>query len=263
VSKSAFDEQKVRDLAEIPVQPSRGRRESFFPFKKNWRSFGLALQRAQRAFDQSLQQQRIEGHCTQLKLVFEEQRRFLSRYNSMICSWQSLSELAKKDIAARAEHFLAIRELGDDEHQLAQRSRQSADALVVHFDNILTAVQEAAAANGRATLEEDPSKKKDRLGAKSLAPLREFTYVLKLHWDRTMMKSVGPDFKKKFAFSRSHELVFEAVSVLTDNYSELEVKRIIRSVQVRNYDPNEFRMPLPGGVNLLEVLRPELAPSPR
>ena len=203
------------------------------PFDNDKRAFGRALQRAEGAYNGSLQEQCVVDHCTQLKSVFEEEQKFSHQYSKMICAWKSMTELARNDIAATADYLLAIREHGDDEQLLARRSQNTPEALVAHFDNILTAIQKAADINGRATFLVDPSRKKDSLGNKSMAPLREFSYQLKLHWDKTMTKSIGPEFNKKFAFSIAHKLVFKAIRVLTDKYTELEVVRIIRSLQTR------------------------------
>jgi hypothetical protein len=70
---------------------------------------------------------------------------------------------------------------------------------------------------------------------------------------------MGTEFDKKFAFSTAHELVFKAITTLTNNYNKLEVTRIIRSLQTSNYNPETFRTPPPEGIALLKLLRPQLA----
>ena len=259
VKVSKFDADKVRELAEIPIQPSRGRRQSFLPFENDKLAFRRALQRAERAYDKASQQQSVEEHCIQLKSVFQEEKRFAHECLQMICAWKNVTELARKDIAATADYLSAVRQHGDHEELLASRSQIAPEALVAHLTSIITDIQTAADTNGRATLLIEPRRKKDKLGKKSMAPVREFSYQLKLHWDKTMRKTMGTEFDKKFAFSTAHELVFKAITTLTNNYNKLEVTRIIRSLQTSNYNPETFRTPPPEGIALLKLLRPQLA----
>ena len=72
-----------------------------------------------------------------------------------------------------------------------------------------------------------------------------------------MKHSHGADFDKKLAFSVAGEFIFQAIKCLTNDYTKLEVKRIIRSLQSKNYDPACFRETIPSD-ELLEVLAPQL-----
>lgn len=259
---SPFDHKTVRELAQIQVKPSRGGREDFRPFEDE-HAFSRALKRAEKAYHKSLDRQCFLDQCLQLQPVFLEQRQFSRQYDRIVRAWKDMSDLGKSDIAATADYFLAIKEHGDDESALANRVLNSPLALVTYFEDILTAIQKAAHINGRATFQVGPSKKKDRLNNKSMAPLREFSYQLKLHWDNTMRSTAGSDFNKKFAFSIAHELVFRAICKLTSKYNKLEVTRIIKSLQAKDYDPKAFREPLPRGVETLKILRPQLVHQAR
>jgi hypothetical protein len=257
---SAFSQGKVAELAQIPVQPSRGSRQSSKPFLNDQPALLLALHRAENAYHETMHQTRILDHYTKLKSVFEEQKRFLLDYSRVLHAWKSMSDLARKDLAATADWFLAFEELGDNELLLASRSQKSPEDLIAQFDRIVAAIQRALHDNACETEYVIPSsKKKDLLNGKSLAPLREFTYQLKLHWDETMQKSKGQEFHKQFAFSIAHGIVFAAIQPLTKDYNKDEVLRIIRSLQKANYDPNEFRDRVPGGlITMLKMFRPQL-----
>lgn len=112
---SAFDQQKVRELAQIQVQPSRGHRQGIRPFDDE-PALGRALKRAENAYHKSLERQCILDHYLQLQSVFEEQRRFSRQYDKMVRAWKDMTDLGKGDIAATADYFLAIKEHGEDEN---------------------------------------------------------------------------------------------------------------------------------------------------
>ena len=202
-----------------------------------------ALVRAEKAYDSAVEHEAILEHCLQLKNIFEEQKIFFRKFDQMLRAWKSLSFLAKNDLAEVANYFLAISEYGENEELLATRPPASVETLVAQFDEVFCAIHRAA--NAPDSLKVSPSKKTDRLSKGSVAPLREFSYVLKRHWDSTMRNAAGPNFNKKFPFSIAHNIVFAALGALTDKYTELDVARIIRSLQTSNYNPETFRTPLP------------------
>jgi len=78
---SRFDENDIRKLASMSVRSCRGRREQIFPFRNKEPALRRALVRAETAYDKSLKQQTIIDHCLYLKSIFEEEKRFATKFN--------------------------------------------------------------------------------------------------------------------------------------------------------------------------------------
>jgi hypothetical protein len=257
---SQFNNNELTKIANIPVLPCRGRRERFLPFLNKKPALLKALVRAEKAYDSALKKEAIIDHCLHLKTIFEEQKIFFKKFDQMLRAWKSLPLIAKNDLAEVANYFLAITQHGGNEELVATRPPASAETLIAQFDEVFFAIHRAA--NAPDNFKDSPSKKKDRINNRSVTPLREFSYVLKLHWDSSMRSVAGPEFDKKFPFSIAHDIVFAAVGVLTEKYTKFDVARIIRSLQTLNYSPESFRTPLPEGLSSLKFLRPQLAIFP-
>jgi hypothetical protein len=251
-----FDNKEVSKLAKIPVRACRGRRELLLPFLNIEAVLQEAPISAETVFEKAVEQDNIIDHCLLLKTIFEEEKRFSKKLDQMLRAWKKLTPIARNDLAELAGYFISIEEHGED-----ARSPESAGAIVAQFEQIIRSFHRAA--NSQDFFEDVPSKKKDRLNNRSVAPLREFVYLLKLLWDDTMRNNLGSEFDKVFPFSVAREIVFAAVGVLTKKYTKLDITRMIRSVQEANYNPESYRTLLPEGFSLLKIMRPQLAaPSP-
>ena len=95
-----------------------------------------------------------------------------------------------------------------------------------------------------------------------MAPLRDFAYELKLYWDVTISELLGSGAYKTLAFSTARIFVFEAMKLVSSEYSQLDVTRIIRSLQTTNYDPDKSSESIPYDITTLTLFRPALAYTP-
>jgi hypothetical protein len=173
-----------------------------------------------------------------------------------------MTDLAKADFAECMAYQFALQKYGDDEVALATRPKEELNVLVARCDQLLTAITINAKANADTHIAIKPSKKKDRLNNKSMTPLRDFAYELKLYWDLTISQLIGSNSGKTLAFSTARTFVFEAVKLVSTDYRQLDVTRIIRSLQTKSYDPSEFSESIPYELAALQLFRPALAYSP-
>lgn len=257
-----FTKRTVSELARISIYPSRGNRKPVLPFHKAEPGLRDALQSAERAYHRSCQTEDLISHCLKLNAAFKEQSRLAGHCTHLLNAWEKMSDLAKKDYAESIDYQLAVQKYGDDEVALAARQKEQPADLVARCHQLLTTIAFAATMNGQAHILIDPSKKRDRLSEKSFVPLREFAHKLKLHWDLTMCELVGPDYNKTLAFSTAHGFVFQAMKLVSRDYNLDEVKRIIRSLQAKGYDPGRFSESIPYNIKTLLLFRPALAYSP-
>ena len=257
-----FTKRAVGELARIPIYPSRGNRKPVLPFHKAERGLRDALQRAERAYQRSCQTEDLVAHCLRLNSVFKEQSRLAGHCIHLLNAWKEMTDLAKKDLAKSIDYQLAVQEYGDDEVALATRPKEHLENLVARCDQLLTTITVAAKVNGQSHIIIKPSKKKDRLSEKSVAPLRDFAYELKLYWDVTISELLGSGAYKTLAFSTARIFVFEAMRLVSSEYSQLDVTRIIRSLQATNYDPGKSSESIPYDITTLALFRPALTYSP-
>lgn len=257
-----FTKRVVSGLALIPIYPSRGNRNPVQPFHKAERGLRDALQRAERAYHRSCQTEAHIAHCLRLNSVFKEQSRLAGHCTQLLKVWNEMTDLAKEDFAECLAYQFAIQEYGHDEVALAARPKEQPEILVARCDQLLIAITNTARMNGHAHLIINPSKKKDRLYNRSKTPLRQFAYELKLYWDLTISELFGLDSSKTLAFSTARTFVFQAMKLISSEYSQLDVTRIIRSLQTKNYDPDKFSESIPYDIKTLQIFRPALTYFP-
>jgi hypothetical protein len=254
---SQFSHDAVVALTQIKIYPSRGSREPIFPFVNRYDDLSHALARAEDAFQRARSQSEKLSYFTRLNRVFEEERQFALRCERLLSAWDEMSDLAKQDVAEAANYRSFIEIYNNDEERLAERPIIPPEQMAEQFRKSLIAIRDAASTNAYVRFVVGPSKKRDYLNRKSMSPLREFSYEMKGFWDETMKESYGAQFDKKFAFSVAVGLIFQAIKRLSSDYTKEEVKRIIRSLQSKNYDPAHFRETIPGD-DVLKIFVPQL-----
>ena len=245
-----FSRKVVVALTQVKIYPSRGSRGPIYPFAKLESELARALRDAETAFQRAHGQSEKLSYFIQLNRVFDEERQFALRCDRLLKAWDEMTDLAKRDVAEAANYQSFVETYGDDEERLACRPRLPPETMIAQFRKSLEAIRDAALANAYTRFVMGPSKKRDRLNQKSMTPLRAFSYELKRFWDNTMKHSHGADFNKKLAFSVAGAFTFQAIKCLTNDYNIDEVKRIIRSLQSKNYDPACFRESISGDDSL-------------
>ena len=257
---TAYSRPVVSQLIAIKIRSSRGRHEEILPFQFRTNELTRALKRAESAYLRAHRDAKKLDAFVRLNAVFREEHSFFRKCERLLHDWDSLSRVAKRDIAEAANYQASVRRYGDDETLLATRHRPNPDLMIEEFRRSLMPIRDASLANSRTRFVMTSSKGKDRLGQKNYSPLRAFSHELKCVWDKALEREFGTEFNKKFAFSVAGTFVFKAIRVLTSEYSELEVRRIIRSLQSKSYDPEQFRESIPSN-NSLQMLAPQLASS--
>jgi hypothetical protein len=256
---TTFSDYVVSQLIEIPICASRGRREVIFPFRLRRTDLTHALRGAERAYLKAcVSTDRIDKLDDDLNVAFDEERGFFLKCEELLKHWDNMSEMARSHIAEVANYESCIKQYGDDEELLAVRDRLPDQQMTEDLRNTLAAITKAASAHARIGYVVPSGKKKDRVKDRRYGPLRAFCSELKCYWDRALEQDHGTEFRRKFAFSVACPFVFAAIKTLPSRYSEMEVRRIIRSLQAKSYNPKQFREEIPSDF-LPKILAPGIA----